>query len=298
MREMRREEPGPLTMLLAGSARLFDALEERWDRLIRRRTLGALLVVSFLGSLVLIELNRHGLLPAPLGRRLTTNHFGAVAIAFTLLLYAEVLALVFALARSVAVSVGKQFEFLSLILLRKAFIQFGEFGEPIEWRRVVDSILEVLADVGGALLIFVVVGLYYRVQRHQPITADERERAGFVAAKKLVALALLVAFALLGIPEVRRYATGAPDFAFFEAFFTVLIFSDILIVLISRCYSSTYHVVFRNSGFAAATIIIRLALTAPPFMNVLLGLGGAIFALGLSLAYNNFAPTMPHGRTV
>ena len=38
--------------------------------------------------------------------------------------------------------------------------------------------------------------------------------------------------------------------------------SIVLIVLISLRYSSTYNVVFRNSGYALATVFIRLALIA------------------------------------
>ena len=34
------------------------------------------------------------------------------------------------------------------------------------------------------------------------------------------------------------------------------------------------------------TVVLRLALTAPPYYNALLGLAGAVFALGLTLAYN------------
>ncbi|MGF1504137.1 MAG: hypothetical protein ACFB51_03220, partial [Anaerolineae bacterium] len=75
-----------------------------------------------------------------------------------------------------------------------------------------------------------------------------------------------------------------------DAFFTVMIFSDILIVLISLRYSSTYHVAFRNSGFAVATVFIRLDLIAPPFIDVGLGLGAILFMVGLSASYNNFAP--------
>jgi hypothetical protein len=72
----------------------------------------------------------------------------------------------------------------------------------------------------------------------------------------------------------------------------VLIFTDILVVLVSLRYSSEYRVVFRYSGFAAATVLIRLALTAPPYVNAALGFGAALFALGLTLAYNAFSPVL------
>lgn len=271
---------------------LFDTLHAGWEDLQARRTLGSALVVIFVGALVVIELNRQGLVPPPLDGVLPTNHFAAVALAFTLLLIIEVLSLVWTLADSVANSVGKQFELLALILLRKAFLEFGNFGEPIVWSEVSDSLLHLLADATGALLIFVVVGFYYRVQRHRPITSGSREERSFVASKKMVGLALLAAFVVMGVLHVTRDLAGGETFPFFEAFYLVLIFADILIVLLSLRYSYSFRVLFRNSGFAISTVVIRLALTAPPYVNALLGVGAALFALGISLAYNAFAPIM------
>ena len=61
-----------------------------------------------------------------------------------------------------------------------------------------------------------------------------------------------------------------------------------LLVLVSLRYSSSYEILFRNSGFAVATVVVRLALTAPPFFNVLLGVGAMVFAIGITFAYNGF----------
>jgi hypothetical protein len=287
---------------------VFDRLHHQWEQVVVRRTLGSVLIVAYLGALVVIEINRQGWLPSPLAELITTSHYGAVALAFTLLLFVEILALVFVLAASVATSVGKQFEILALIFLRKAFLEFKSFGEPIEWAGVSDSILVILADLGGALVIFAAVGLYYRVQPHRPITAGDREQASFVASKKLVALLLLGAFLLLGLHSLWAEITGQVTYGFFEAFYTVLIFSDVLILLISLRYSTSSAVVFRNAGFAASTVIIRLALTAPPYINVLIGIAAVAFALALSLAYRAFgaelvrreataAPSAPAGGT-
>jgi len=288
----KADAAGPVRVSLNFASRLFDALETRWERLLARRTLATVLVAVFLGALALIEAQRRGWLPPPLAGRVATNHFVAVAVAFTLLLYIEILALVFALAQSVANSVGKQFELFSLILLRKAFLQLGNVGEPLEWHRVAGAVPGMLADIGGALAVFVLVGIYYRIQRHQPITKDEEEQARFVASKKAVSLILLAAFLLLAVLDARQFLLGRPTFDFFEVFFTILVFSDVLLVLIALGYSYGYHVVFRNSGFAAATVMLRLALTAPIYINALLGLGAATFAVALSLAYNSFAPLL------
>jgi hypothetical protein len=281
---------------LRAAAALFDRLETAWEGPATQRRIGTLLVAAFLASVVAIELNRRGWLPAGALPRLTTSHLGAIYVAFTLLLFAEVVGLVFALARSVADSVGKQFELLSLILLRKAFLEFGELPEPIRWDDVSPAIGHIAADIGGALLIFVVLGFYYRAQRHIPITADPDDRASFVAAKKLIAVVLLAAFVALVLRDAWSIAGGRGTGAVFETFYTVLIFCDVLVVLVSLRYSSHFAVVFRNSGFAAATVLIRLALTAPAYVNALLGLGAALFALGLTLAYNAFARVLEGGE--
>lgn len=274
------------------AGRLYDALEAGWTRLHLGRGLATLLVMAFLGALVLIEMNRHLRFPGALERILPTNHFGAVDFAFTVLLVFEVLGLVWALVGSFANSVGKQFELLALILIRKAFLQFGSFGEPIVWARISDSVLHMLADMGGALLLFVLLGFYYRFQRHLPITDDAEEQTLFVGAKKVMALVLLAVFVVLGAWKGVAVATGRTAPPFFESFYTVLIFADVGMALVSLRCSSRFDVVFRNSGFAAATVMIRLALTAPPYLNVLLALGGALFAVGLTLAYNHFGATV------
>jgi hypothetical protein len=255
-----------------------------------------LIVVAFLGALVAIELGRRGWLPAGLPARLPRSHYGAVVLAFNGLLVLELVALVFALAGSVASSVGKQFELLSLILLRKAFLELSTFGEPVEWSLAARTLPHVLADLAGALVVFVLVALYYRVLRHRAIAVGD-DQAAFVAGKKVVALLLLAAFVLGAADSAWRGLVLGQETRFFEVFFTILIFSDILLVLLSLTYSADYRVVFRNSGFAASTMMIRLALTAPPFVNAALGAGAAAFALVLALAYERLGPhaTEPRG---
>ena len=273
--------------------RIFDPLVNRWRSHEAQRALGSLLVALFIGALAVIELNRRGLLPSAISTRLTTSHFGAVTLTLTVLLILSIFSLIFDLPRSVSDSMGRQFEALSLIFLRGAFGEFAHFGEPIQWRLVAPSIPKVMGDMVGGLLSFVLVGVYYRVQRHRPITSHIEDLTSFVSAKKVLALVLLTTFAALCADGVWREATGGEARGLFGTFFTILIFSDVLIVLISLRYSSEYRVVFRNTGFAVATVMIRLTLTAPPPTNLLLGLGAAGFAVALSLAYNAFGAGQP-----
>ena len=269
--------------------RAVDWLEERWQSATARRFVAAALVTAFLATLLAVELARRGWLPPSLAAAAGTNHFHAVQVAFYLLLASEVLGLVFGLARSVSNATGKQLEIFSLILLRQSFEAFGHLEEPLRWEQVRGAVDQMASDGAGALAIFVTLGFYYRLQRHRPASgSDPTDRARFIAAKKVIALLLLAVFLLVGGRVIVTQALLGQPTRFFEQFYTLLIFADILIVLFSVRYSSTYRVVFRNSGLAVSTVLLRLALSSPVPVNAALGLAAALFATGLTLAYNAF----------
>jgi len=268
----------------------FQLAKEVWESKIRRRSLGVFLILIYLLALLTIEVGRRGLLPAKIAAFVPYSHFHAISIAFTFLLYIEMIDLVFGLARSFSRSVGKQFEIFALILLRQSFKEFAYLPEPLHWPETSEPILNILSASTGALIIFLVLVCYYRAQRHQPITDDEVESGSFIAAKKVVALFLLAVFVMMGAYHFIAFLQSHQNVHFFETFLTILVFSDILIVLISLRYSNTFAVVFRNSGYALATVVLRLALAAPPYYNALLGVCAALYALGLMAAYNLFIP--------
>lgn len=270
------------------TTRITDELEHFWEEVFMRRYAGTLLVIAYLAMIVIVEINRQGFLPAPYNEIIPTSHFYAVEFTFTLLLLTEVVSLVFGLTRSFSRSIGIQMEILALILLRDTFKRFTEFSEPLEWGPVSENLLPMVADSLGALLIFVILGVYYRVLQRRNITGDDDEKATFIAYKKLIALGLLVVFTVVGLWDVYRFLTGQETYPFFETFYTILVFTDVLMVLISLRYTHNFAVTFRNFGYAIVTIFIRLSLIAPAPLNAVLGVGTAVFALLMALAYNRF----------
>jgi hypothetical protein len=287
-----------MNILLRYATSLFDAIESAWEGVRARRTVGLVLVLTFLIGLAGVELNRHDLLPEAISRLTPRSHYYAINLAFTLLLVTEVMGLVFSLAKSVSISVGKQFEILSLILIRASFEELVHFSEPIDSHLHLASVLTIGTNGAAALVIFVILGFYYRLQPRWPISMTAAERKSFISLKKLVALLLLALFLLIGGYSLRAFVVQESTFDFFEVFYTLLIFSDILIILVSQRFLPTYHAIFRNSGFALSTLLIRLALTAPPFYNAAIGVGAALFALGLTLAHRAYYPPCYDSRIV
>jgi len=263
---------------------IFDPLHYHWEHEKLHKKISFALVVFFLLSLIAIELNREGLLPSSLSEVIPLNHFFAVQAAFTVVLILEVISLIFTIPCSFSRSVGKQFEILALILLRNAFKTLSYFPEPITFIGNEQAIQTILWDGFGALAIFALLGYYYKIQA---LPAEDKMRPldifSFVAAKKGIALLLLAVFSYLGIGSVVASITGKSHPDFLHSFYTILILTDILVVLLSQCFQPSFYAIFRNSGFALSTLIIRIALAAPPRYMVLLGMAAAVFAILLTL---------------
>jgi hypothetical protein len=278
--------------LLTRSGTWFDRIEAYWQSPDGQKILASFLVVFFLVAVAVIELNRRALLPSPFDRVFSRTHLAAIEQAFNLLLALEVVSLILSLVHSVSRSVGKQFEIFSLILLRGTFKNISHFDEPLLWEQVESVMVPIVASAVSALLIFVIIGFFYRLQKPHPLKMRVGDKSRFILAKKAIALALLLCFLALGVYDVWGYFAFDHPENVFEMFYTLLIFSDVLIVLISLRYSSQYLVAFRNSGFAVATVLIRLALLAPTTIGAILGVGTALFALGITIAYNAFVPEL------
>lgn len=267
--------------------RIMDRLEELIESNRMHAGTGTFLVAAFLFGLFAVELNIRGLLPGFLSRLIPLKHLVIIAQTFTLILCFEVISLVFSFVHSVSISMGKQIEILSLVLLRDVFKEFSNFNEPIDWIQAKPFILPMVSGAMGAAALFIILGYYYRVHQSRPITSDADEARTFIKIKKTIAFLLLISFILILVYEALMFIkTGKPNKAF-ETFYTVLIFSDILIILFSMRYNTNYLITFRNSGFAAATVFMRLALLAPPVFSSLIGVGSALFVLGLSIYYRS-----------
>jgi predicted neutral ceramidase superfamily lipid hydrolase len=76
---------------------------------------------------------------------------------------------------------------------------------------------------------------------------------------------------------------------FFDKFFTILILSDVFILLFSLMYTEKFPVIIRNSSFVISTILLKLSFSAEGWMAQLLivvGVGFGVLMLYLSNAFD------------
>ena len=245
---------------------------------------GRSLALIFILLLIVIQANRFTFLPAFLAPHIPSNLFQAVHIVFTLVLVVEIVEMVFVLPRSFARAVGKQFEIFCLILLRHAFNELVYFSGTITLADHIGPVTRIIANGFGALIIFLLLGVYFKFKRPLQRFHDRSFLMGFVSTKKFLALVLLIIFLGIGIVNMVALIQGNALINFFATSYTALVFADIFIVLIAQQYFFFFPSIFRNIGLAVSTTLMRIGLTAPAYYDVLLGIVAIFFAVGIQLS--------------
>ena len=274
-------------MMLDRMACLYDRVCGWWRRPPVSRRLYAFLVFFFVCSVPLLWLNKAGMLPAGLAAVLPTNQFYAIQLAFTLILALEVVELILAVAESVTLAVSKQLEIMSLIMLRDAFTDFSLLHHPMQAAEDKQILLQMAAVAVSGLLLFIFRALFMKMRYLQRYSSA---LPYYIRAKKCIALMLLFVIAIVGLADLYGFLFLGNRSMFFETFYTLLIFTDILLLLTGQYYLPSFHVTFRNSGYAVGTLLMRIALSAPQLVGAGLCVMAGLYVLALAWATSRFAP--------
>lgn len=276
----------------------YEKLKNIWESSRSLSTTSYVLAIAFVVCSILSFMVRSNMINLGVFTDNFRNPFFSIEIVFTLLLITELFSLIFTLPRSVARSVGKQFELLSLIFLRDGFKEFSHIGANFEWESLQGPLTNMMVYAFGAITIFSILGLISKLQKRIKLTNTEDDQEQFIRLKKLLALLLLVAFAIVGFIDVKTLFQTGDYLHSFKTFYTVLIFSDILIVLIALRYTLNYYKIFRYSAFVLSTILLRISLSAEPIYDVIIGVIATLFILVLTLAYNYFLKEIPEKQKI
>jgi len=254
-----------------------------------------LAAVGFVLHLMLIFLKGQGIVFfSPLYPELLNDPISAIYTPFSLILVYEIYLLLFYLPRSFTSCVSKQFEIISLIVIRKIFKDIPQMDLADNWMNSAHN-LELVVDLLGFLFLFLLIFLFNRSKQRLPkLSIEDPKLIQFIASKKTVSVAL---FGVLGVMLISTLGNWVLDVfsqqpvtninsLFFNQFFTLLILADVVILLISFRYTEEYSKLIRNTGFIIATILIRLSFSAEGFLSMILILTGVSFALMILKIYN------------
>ncbi len=256
-------------------------------------------IVGFIFHLSLYFLYQVGVLEVnSASTDLLDSPLDALYTPFSILLAYEVYQLIRAIPESFSTAVGKQFEIVTLLVVRDIFKRLSELEFSGDW--TVDSELKLIVVECLTFITLFTTSLIYRANSSAEAKVEfgNSDLLNFVQNKQRIALFLLFTYIIMALFSFSNWIISVSEGdgsvtreIFFLDFFTVLILADILILLISYGYSTDFTNLARNTGFILSTVVLRVAIGATGISSmVLFVLGGllGIAVLVISLKADEF----------
>lgn len=265
---------------------------EKNQKKVERATLW-LSMIGFIIHLLLIYSKKFNWFEISFESYLLIDPISAIYTPFSIILVYEIYLLVVNLPRSFTTSVSKQFEIISLILIRRIFADIPKIDLKASWMSTQENI-QLIYDVLGVLIIFFLIFLFNKGRSRLPKKPINRNIQSFVSSKKAVSMILLLILIITSFISVYNWIYGLIylnitsdiNSIFYNEFFTILILADVLILLLSFQYTERYSQLIRNTGFVICTILIRLSFGVSGLTNVLLIISSVAFGLMILTIYN------------
>jgi len=251
--------------------------------------------LGFVIHLTVILLNNYNLIElSVVGTNLFSNPISALYTPFSFILVYEAFLLIYYIPRSFTTAVGKQYQIMSLIVIRKIFKDIPLVDLNANWIENSNN-QQLIFDLVGVLIIFFLIYLFKITKERLPIKTVSDKLDRFIASKKLVSIVLLPTLFAICIMSFVNWFSGVfieetfdenLNNLFFNEFFTILILADVFILLLSFQYTERYSQLIRNTGFIISTILLRLSFSVSGLTSILLIISGIIFGLLILLIYN------------
>ena len=217
---------------------------------------------------------------------LLRNPISALYTPFSFILVYEAFLLVYYFPRSFTTSIRKEYEIISLVMIRKVFEDIPNIN--LESGILNADSLPLFYNLAGILIIYYFIFLFKKVKSKIPKKDPKTNLTRFISYKKSLSIILLPILFFLCFSNLYDWSysvfilqnfTENVNNIFFIDFFTILILVDVFILLISFRYTEEYAQVLRNTGFIISTILLRLSFSVYGLSSVLLLIGGVLFGL-------------------
>jgi len=258
-------------------------------------------LLSFFIHLATIYLIKFNIIEISLDSDLLSSPISAVYTPFSFILIYEVYLLIYYLPKSFTTYITKQYEIITLIIIRKLFKDLSELELTANWFEIKGD-LQFTYDLVASILLFYLIFLFQKEGKRKILqeTSIKPVIEGFVKKKKLIAVVLVPLFFFMALYTLITWSTGislsyselAPfesiNNLFFDEFFTILILVDVVLLLISFFYTNQFHKIIRNSGFVISTILIRMSFGVSGLISTILIVAAVLFGLAIIAIHNKY----------
>tara|TARA_Y100000768_G_C23978893_1_gene684595 strand:- start:1141 stop:2010 length:870 start_codon:yes stop_codon:yes gene_type:complete len=266
---------------------LFDTIFSQKSQKSFEKYILILATGGFILHLFLIFLNKYGYINFNFNNTLLLDPISALYTPFSFILVYEAYLLIYYLPNSFTVTVVKEYEIISLILIRKIFKDFPLVDLDVPFFSNENNV-QLLYDLSGILIVFFLIFLFKTTAGRPKTVKPDAKLKKFISQKKLISIILVPILLLLAGWSFYSWfdasiLSGSENqnlnYLFFVDFFTILILVDVFILLISFRYTERYSQLIRNTGFIISTILLRLSFAASGLVSVVLIASGILFGL-------------------
>ena len=269
------------------------------------QTILVIAIVSFLIHLIVIYCVDFGIISQNSTPDLLKNPIAAIYTPFSFILVYEVYLLIYYLPKSFTTYIGKQYEIITLIIIRRLFKDLSNLSFSQDWFELKND-MQFTYDLIASLLLFFLIYQFYVQSKKKYVDGvteenELKEIGRFIKVKKILATLLVPVLIFVAIYSFLQWFLGTINSStdgnisfkninniFFEQFFTILIVADVILLLFSFFHTDQFHKVIRNSGFIISTILIRLSFATSGLLNTLLILSAIVFGLLILIIFNKF----------
>ena len=260
-----------------------------------------LAILSFFIHLAVIYFLKFDFITLPSNSELLKNPISAAYTPFSFILVYEVYLLIYYLPKSFTTYITKQYEIITLIIIRKLFKDLSALELTADWFEIKGD-LQFTYDLVASLVLFYLIFLFQKQGKRKASqeTSIKPVIEKFVQKKRLIAIILVPLFFVIGLYTFIDWSAGIsapssklPSFEsinnlFFDQFFTVLILVDVVLLLISFFYTDQFHKIIRNSGFVISTILIRMSFGVSGLISTILIVAAVLFGLAIITIHNKY----------
>jgi hypothetical protein len=219
----------------------------------------------------------------------------AVYTPFSFILVYEVFLLVIILPESTTRFIGKQFEIITLITLRSFFHDMSGIKMRAPVHLDDPELLSLGYDLLASLVMFALTIIFHRLHSRHSEPEDTESLRRFINLKKAISVSLLAVLFVTCVYSVALWATDAsqallgntgfpdPNAFFYLDFFNLMIYADVLLLIVSFLYDSSFYAVMRNASFIISTILLRLSLNMERPANHVVAIAAFAFSVAVML---------------
>ena len=254
-------------------------------------------IFGFLVHLLLIYLFQSNVLKIDDPYGLLSSPISAIYTPFSFILIYEIYQLIYYLPRSISVYISKQYEIITLIIIRRIFKDISNLN--LNQNLFTSNTNEYLfVDLAAAVILFFLIFLFrFSFKKKKTESPETINLLSFIRLKKWISTVLLPVISLLAIFHFYNWAVDSIyndkvvylkslNSIFFDELFQTLILVDVFLLLFSFFNSDRFHNIMRNSGFIISTILIRLSFMTEGLNNVALIIISVLFGLCIQLIFN------------